>query len=79
MDSPIIELVVAFVCFSGLDSGRSIRFSTLATRALRPLVTLHSALPLFFGVFADVFFVRVGGSGEQGSKRKVACYVRLSK
>jgi hypothetical protein len=79
MDSPIIERVVAFVCFSGLNSGRSIKFNTLATRALRLLVTLHSALPLFFGAFADVFFVRIGGSGEQGSRGKVACYVRLSK
>lgn len=63
---------------SCLNSCRSIRFNTLATRALRLLVTLHSALPLFFGAFADVFFVRVGGSGEQGSRGKVACYVRLN-
>jgi hypothetical protein len=44
----IIERAMTFVCFSGLNSGRSIRRCTLATRALRPLVTLHSALPLFF-------------------------------
>jgi hypothetical protein len=78
--SSCTEHVSACLCSAGLNSGRSTMRSTLITRASRPWVICTLFPPVVFPwVFCRCLISSCfGGLGEQGSRGKVACYVRGS-